>query len=234
MEVADMTASTRRSTNVFAAFCCAALVAGSVTAERADSKRFPKKVIKKVSAKRLGGAYKGVTEQGTAVSFRLTKQGKIVDFVVPVTLSCETDVGDLDGDGTYTYYGGEIVQSIKQTTLKSAPIPGKKKEARYPLGTKFEYSTPFVPDSQPPPGTELVEYTVRAEWKSGLDSGRGSNIYWPVPKRVAVMTGEVYMGRRNGPFTSHAPGRERCVLSDDGEIVTHVNALDWEAKKRRK
>ncbi len=83
----------------------AALILTVGFAERADSKRFSTKVIKSVSKKRLAGAYSGVTEQGSATSFRLTRAGKIVDFVIPITLSCETDVGDLDGDGTYTYDG---------------------------------------------------------------------------------------------------------------------------------
>jgi hypothetical protein len=39
------------------------------------------------------------------------------------------------------------------------------------------------------------------------------------------------MGTRNGPLDTHAHGRERCVLSDDGRVVTHINALDFDAKK---
>jgi hypothetical protein len=45
------------------------------------------------------------------------------------------------------------------------------------------------------------------------------------------MEGEVFLFRRNGPLSSHAPGREHCSLSDDGRIVTHVNSLDFDAKK---
>ena len=173
-------------------------------------------------------AYKGVTEQGTAVSFRLTRAGKIVDFVIPVTLSCETDVGDLDGDGTYTYAGGEITQSIKTGTLKSAPLLGRKKTAQYPFGTTFEYESPLIPDDQPPPGTQGDEYSVKAKFKEGITY----NIFRPIPKKAAAMEGEVLLFRRTGPLSSHAPGRERCALSDDGQIVTHVNALDFDAKKR--
>jgi hypothetical protein len=227
----ETTARMGRRISALAVFLCAALIASVGFAERADSKRFSQKVIKSVSKKRLAGAYKGVTEQGTPVSFRLTRRGKIVDFVVPVTLSCETDVGDLDGDGTYTYYGGEITESIKSTTLRSAPLRGRKQSPQYPFGTVFEYQSPFIPDDQPPPGTQVREYSIKTEFKEELFSGRGANIYWPVPKRAAAMRGEVFMGTRNGPFDSHAPGRERCVLSDDGRIVTHVNALDFDAKK---
>jgi hypothetical protein len=227
----ETTARTRRPITAVTVLLCAALVASVGFTERADSKRFSKKVIRSVSKKRLAGAYKGVTEQGTAVSFTLSRGGKIVDFVIPVTLSCETDVGDLDGDGTYTYDGGEIVQGIKSTTLKSAPLRGRKPTAQYPFGMTFEYESPLVPDDQPPPGTEVREYSIKAKFKQELFSGRGANIYWPVPKRAAAMRGEVFMGARNGPFGSHAPGRERCVLSDDGRVVTHVNALDFDAKK---
>jgi hypothetical protein len=227
----DTTARKSRRIGAPALLLIAALIVSVGFAERADSKRFSQKVIRSVSKKRLAGAYKGVTEQGTPVSFRLTRRGKIVDFVIPVTLSCETDVGDLDGDGTYTYYGGEITQSIKTTTLRSAPLTGRKKTNRYPLGMTFEYESPLIPDDQPPPGTRVQEYSIKAMFKEELDSGRGANIYWPLPKRAAAMRGEVFMGTRNGPLDSHAPGRERCTLSDDGQIVDHINALDFDAKK---
>jgi hypothetical protein len=223
----ETTARPSRPISALVVLLCAALIAGVGLAERADSKRFSQKVIKSVSKKRLAGAYKGVTEQGTPVSFRLTRQGKIVDFVVPVTLSCETDVGDLDGDGTYTYDGGEITRSIKTGTLKSAPLPGRKREAHYPLGKTFEYVSGLVPDDQPPPGTQADEYSIKVKFSEGVTY----NIFRPIPKKAAVMEGELLLFRRNGPLSSHAPGRERCALSDDGRIVTHVNALDFDAKK---
>jgi hypothetical protein len=223
----DTTARNGHPRSAVVVLLAAALIASVGIADRADSKRFSKKVIKSVSKKRLAGAYSGVTEQGTPVSFRLTRAGKIIDFVVPVTLSCETDVGDLDGDGTYTYDGGEIVQSIKSATLRSAPLTGRKKFAQYPLGMTFEYESPLVPDDQPPPGTEVVEYAVKVKF----DEGVSYNAFKPIPKSAARMNGEVLMGRRNGPLDSHAPGRERCTLSDDGQIVTHINALDFDAKK---
>jgi hypothetical protein len=219
--------TTSRRICASAVLLSAALIASVGFAERADSKRFSQKVIKSVSKKRLAGAYKGVTEQGTPVSFRLARSGKIVDFVVPVTLSCETDVGDLDGDGSYTYDGGEISQSIKTGTLKSAPLLGRKKTPQYPLGMTFEYESPLIPDDQPPPGTQGDEYSIKVKFKEGVTY----NIFRPIPKKAAVMEGEVLLFRRNGPLTSHAPGRERCALSDDGRIVTHVNALDFDAKK---
>jgi hypothetical protein len=225
----DTTARKSRRIGAPALLLIAALIVSVGFAERADSKRFSKKVIKSVSRKRLAGAYRGVTEQGTAVSFRLTRAGKIVDFVIPVTLSCETDVGDLNGDGTYTYDGGEIVNSIKSTTLRSAPLSGRKRTAQYPFGMTFEYESPLVPDDQPPLGTQVQEYSIKAKFKEELLNG--SNIYRPIPKRAAAMRGEVFMGTRNGPFDTDAPGLERCVLSDDGQKVTHVNALDFDAKK---
>jgi hypothetical protein len=225
----ETTARTSRPIGAVVVLLCAALIVSLGFAGRADSKRFSKKVIKSVSKKRLAGAYSGVTEQGTAVKFRLTRAGKMVDFVIPVTLSCETDVGDLDGDGTYTYDGGEIAQSIKLTTLRSAPLEGRKKSAQYPFGMTFEYESPLVPDDRPPLGTRVEEYSIKAQFKDELLNG--SNIFRPIPKRAAAMRGEVFMGTRNGPFDTHAPSLERCVLSDDGRIVTHVNALDFDAKK---
>jgi hypothetical protein len=219
-------ARTSRPISVSMVLLCAGLIVTIGFAGRADSKRFSKKVIKSVSKKRLAGAYNGVTEQGTRVSFTLTRGGKIVDFVVPVTLSCETDVGDLDGDGTYTYAGGEITQSIKTGTLRSAPLSGRKRSAQYPFGTTFEYESPLIPDDQPPQGTQGDEYSVKVKFKEGITY----NIFRPIPKKAAAMEGEVLLFRRNGPL-SHAPGRERCALSDDGRVVTHVNALDFDAKK---
>jgi hypothetical protein len=218
----ETTASTRPPIRALVVLLCAALIASVGFAERADSKRFSTKVIKSVSKKRLAGAYKGVTEQGTAVSFRLTRGGKIVDFVIPVTLSCETDV-DLNGDGT----ADDTTQSIKQGTLKSAPLRGRKSTPQYPFGMTFEYESPLVPDDQPPPGTQADEYSVKVKFKEGITY----NIFRPIPKKAAAMEGEVFLFRRNGPLDSRAPGRERCTLSDDGRIVTHVNALDFDAKK---
>ena len=199
---------------------CAALAVSVGFAGRADSKRFSQKVIKSVSKKRLAGAYKGVTEQGTPMSFRLTRRGKIVDFVIPVTLSCATEVG-----------GGEPTQSFKTTILRSAPLTGRKGTPQYPFGMVFEYESPTIPADQPPPGTRVQEYSIKAEFKEELFSGRGANIYWPVPKRAAAMRGEVMMGTRNAPLSSVAPGSEFCVLSDDGQVPTHFNALDFDAKK---
>jgi hypothetical protein len=223
----ETTARTRRPLSALVMLLGAALIVGVGFAERADSKQFSKKVIKSVSKKRLAGVYRGVTEQGTAVSFRLTRAGKIVDFVIPVTLSCETDVGDLNGDGGYTYAGGEITQSIKTGTLRSAPLSGRKRSAQYPFGTTFEYESGLIPDDQPQPGTQGDEYSVKVKFKEGI----GYNIFRPIPKKAAAMEGELLLFRRNGPLNSHAPGRERCTLSDDGQIVTHVNALDFDAKK---
>jgi hypothetical protein len=218
----ETTARTNRPVSALVVLLCAALIVSVGVAERADSKRFSTKVIKSVSKKRLAGAYRGVTEQGTAVSFRLTRRGKIVDFVIPVTLSCETDV-DLNGDGT----ADDTTQSIKQGTLKSAPLQGRKSTPQYPLGMTFEYESPLVPDDQPPAGTQADEYSVKVKFKEGVTY----NIFRPIPKKAAAMEGEVFLFRRNGPLDSRAPGRERCTLSDDGRIVTHVNALDFDAKK---
>jgi hypothetical protein len=230
----ETTARTSRPLSALALLLCGALIVSLGLAERADSIRFSTKVIKSVSKKRLAGNYSGVTEQGTPVSFRLTRSGKIVDFVVPsVTLSCVTYVADHDGDGTFTFAGDEIVRSIKPSSFKSAaPVPGRKGSRQYPFGTVFEYETPRLRDDQPPPGTYVVSYSLKVEFKEELFSGRGANINWPVPKRAAAMRGELFMGTSNGPLEPPGPGREHCSLSDDGQIVTHVNALDFDAKKK--
>jgi hypothetical protein len=207
---------TNRLIAVLAVLFCAALAVSVGFVERADSKRFSKKVIKSVSKKRLAGAYKGVTEQGTAVSFRLTRAGKIIDFVIPITLSCATEVG-----------GGEPTQSFKTTTLRSAPLTGRKKIAQYPFGMTFEYESPPIPADQPSPGTEVVEYSIKVKF----DEDVTYNVFRPIPKSAARMNGEVMAGTRNAPLNSVAPGSEFCALTDDGQVPSHFNALDFDAKK---
>jgi hypothetical protein len=208
----------------------AALIVSVGFAERADSKRFSPKVLKSLNKKRLAGAYSGVTEQGNAVSFRLARSGKLVDFVMPITLNCEKDVGDLNGDGTYTFDGGEIVYTTKSVTLRSAPVPGRKADASYPLGMTFEYESPQVPADQPPPGTEVQEYSIKVKFKEELLNG--SNVFRPIPKRAAAMHGEVAMGTRNGPLNGHAPGRERCAtVSVLPGLEGHPSLPDFDVKK---
>jgi hypothetical protein len=51
----------------------------------------------------------------------------------------------------------------KSITLKSAPLPGRKRTAHHPLGMTFEYETPVVPEDQPPLGTEVLEYSIKAK-----------------------------------------------------------------------
>jgi len=229
----ETTVTTSRAIRAFALVLGAALIVSVALAGRADSKRFSQKVIKSVSKKRLAGAYSGVTEEGTPISFRLAKSGKIVDFVVPINLGCRTENADLDGNGVINdAEPGEITEFTKTVTLKSAPLPGRKKEARYPLGKTFEYESPIVPDDQPALGTEVLEYSIKAKFKEELDSGRGANVYWPIPKRAAAMRGELFAGARNGPLTPVAmPGRTRCSLSVNGHTSSHIVALDFDAKK---
>jgi hypothetical protein len=228
----ETTARTSRPMIALALLLGAALIVSVGFAERADSKRFSKKVIKSVSKKRLAGAYRGVTEEGTPVSFRLARSGKVIDFVVPITLGCTRENGDFDGNGAINESEpGEVTEFTKSITLRSAPLPGRKREAHYPLGMTFEYETPLIPDDQPPLGTEVLEYSIKAKFKEELFSGPGANIYWPIPKRAAAMHGELFAGSRNGPLTMQQPGRTLCSLSVNGRTSTHVIALDFDAKK---
>jgi len=228
----ETAARTNRPISALVVLLCAALIVGVGFAGRADSKRFSKKVIRTVSKKRLAGAYAGVTEEGTPISLRLARSGKITDFVVPISLGCERLNADLDGNGVINdSEPGEVTEFTKTVTLKSAPLPGRKEEARYPLGKTFEYETPIVPEDQPAFGTEVLEYSIKAKFKDELDSGRGANIYWPIPKRAAAMRGELFAGSRNGPLRSQQPGFTRCSLSVNGHTSSHVVALDFDVKK---
>jgi hypothetical protein len=220
----------RRAITVLPALVCAALVASLGFAALADSKRFSNKVIKSVSKKRLAGAYSGVTEEGTRISYRLTRQGRIVDFVVPISLGCRTLNGDLDGDGLISdSQPGEVTEFTKTVTLKSAPLPGRKRTPHHPLGMTFEYETPLIPDSQPPLGTEVLEYSIKTRFPEDLPNG--SNFYRPIPRRATAMEGELFAGSRNGPFDSQQPGFTRCSLSVNGRTSTHIIALDFDLKK---
>jgi hypothetical protein len=226
----ETTARTSRPVGALVVLLCAALIVSVGFAERADSKRFSTKVIKSVSKKRLAGAYSGVTEEGTPVSFRLTRRGTIVDFVVPITLGCTRENADLDGNGAINESEpGEVTEFTKSITLKSAPLPGRKRTAHHPLGMTFEYETPLVPDDQPPLGTEVLEYSIKARFPEDLPNG--SNVFRPIPKGAAAMEGELFAGSRNGPRTMQQPGRTLCSLSVNGHTSTHVVALDFDAKK---
>jgi hypothetical protein len=226
----ETTARTIRPMSALAVLLCAALIVSVGFAERADSKRFSKKVITSVSKKRLAGAYRGVTEEGTPVSFRLARSGKIVDFVVPITLGCTRENGDFDGNGSINESEpGEVTEFTKSITLRSAPLPGRKRTAHHPLGMTFEYETPLVPDDQPPLGTEVLEYSIKVRFPEDLPNG--SNVYRPIPKGAAAMHGELFAGSRNGPLTMQQPGRTLCSLSVNGRTSTHIIALDFDAKK---
>jgi hypothetical protein len=131
----ETTARTSRPIGAGVVLLCATLIVIIGFAGRADSKRFSNKVIKSVSAKRLAGAYSGVTEEGTAVKWRLTRRGKIVDFVAPVTLGCTRENADLDGNGAINdSEPGEVTEFTKSITLRSAPLPGRKRTPITRLG----------------------------------------------------------------------------------------------------
>jgi hypothetical protein len=226
----ETTARTSRPIGAVVVLLCATLIVIIGFAGRADSKRFSNKVIKSVSAKRLAGAYSGVTEEGTAVKWGLTRRGKIVDFVVPITLGCTRENADLDGNGAINdSEPGEVTEFTKSITLRSAPLPGRKRTPHHPLGMTFEYETPLVSDDQPPLGTEVLEYSIKTRFPYDLPNG--SNVYRPIPKRATAMEGELFAGSRNGPRTMQQPGRTLCSLSVNGRTSSHVAALDFDAKK---
>src|SRR4051812_43228315 len=114
----ETTARTSHPVRALVVIICAALIVGVGFAERADSKRFSTKVIRSVSKKRLAGTYSGLTEEGTPISFRLTRGGTIVDFVVPITLGCTRENADLDGNGAINdSEPGEVTEFTKSIML---------------------------------------------------------------------------------------------------------------------
>ena len=187
--------------------------------------KFSQKQIAKVSAKRLAGHYEGTTEDGLPMSFTLTRQKQIVNLVEPLTLYCRTYT-DNNHDGFIT--SDEGVLTTRPFTFMAPPVPiksGTKPTSHYPLGFKFEGSSPTLADSAPPLGTYAEAYLVKAQFKEELLNG--SQTGRPTPRRAAGIRGEVFFASRTGPLTPKVSGEEICVLTP-GE---HVRAIDFDAKK---
>jgi hypothetical protein len=201
-----------RSSNKLVALSAAVCV-GAVVAvpflDSADAKR-PK-------TKTLVGTYKGTTEEGGKVSFKLTPNRKIVGFTLTnATLYCLTDK---HRGSVIPTREPEYTKPLAKITHQGS-IPMKQVSKRNPQGKEFELREP------------AQENVAR---QSGTFRGRIEDLLKLTPAGAIVLpekgfVGEVEFETANGPtpFPSSqnptpvwAPGTEWCV----------TKPIDWKAKK---
>jgi hypothetical protein len=98
----------------------------------------------------LVGSYRGTTEEGTSVTFRITKKGKVVDFAGVVNIC--------PGSG----------QTATATT--PGPIPLTNPVPGYPKGKRFDY---FGPAGSPPGATSFIKgkVTTGTNFQGKVDIG---------------------------------------------------------------
>jgi hypothetical protein len=190
----------------------AALCAGAVVAvpflDSADAKR---------QTRTLVGTYRGTTEEGGTVSFRVTPSRKVVGFTLTdATLYCLTDK-----------HRGSVIPTRQPEYTKPlakithlGPIPMRKVSRRNPQGKEFELAEPSS------------ENVAR---RTGIFTGRIENLLKLARTSAIVLpekgfVGEVEFETANGPtpFPSSenpipewAPGTEWCV----------TKLIDWTAKR---
>jgi hypothetical protein len=180
---------------LLAALCAGTLIAGQF-ADPADGKRKRWNAV---------GRYQGTTEDGGTVSFRLTRNGRIVGFTLTnAILECITQPNS-DSD-SYT----------KTVTITHGPMRMRGKSKKWPQGKKFEVVDPLPRDTAGHGGLftgKLVDLT--------------DGPYGGIVLRGKGMMGEVAYGISNGPTppdaAQWAPGTEAC---DTGR-----RRIDWQAKK---
>jgi len=205
----------------------AASAGGAVTGCPCPGKpKFSLKQIKKKSTRTVAGLYQGTTEEGTQVSFTLTRAHQIAGFTIPVNLLCTTEIADLDMNGAWGG-PGETSESTKTVTLAPPPIPTQNPQAHYPLGYKFDVSSA---DPVPPQGTSAQAYRVKGKYDPA--AANGTKLGKPLPLRAAVILGEVGLSTINGPSSSHFAGHEQCETIVNGKTAPGgLNYLDFTAKK---
>jgi hypothetical protein len=199
----------RKKLLVLSAAVCAGAVAAAPLLDSADARR-PK-------TKTLVGTYRGTTEEGGTVSFKVTPSRRVVGFTLTkATLYCLTDK-----------HRGSVIPTREPEYTKPlakiahlGPIPMKKVSKRNPQGKEFELREP-APENM---ARQTGIFTGRIE--DLLKVTRAGPIVLPEKGFV----GEVEFETANGPtpFPSSAnptpewaPGTEWCV----------TKPIDWRAKK---
>jgi hypothetical protein len=199
-------ASGRRAA-LFVAVCAAVVTTGAFLGA-ADAKKKQPSVV---------GRYKGTTEEGGKVSFKLTSSARIVQFILTnATLYC---LGPTHGSKIPTREP-DFTKPLDKIT--HGPMRMKKVSKKFPQGKEFEFRDPF---------NENVARRIgifRGKLVDLLPTGPTGVV--PPGKRFK---GEVEFETANGPTpfpTSQnpapewAPGTEWCV----------TKAIDWTANKAGK
>lgn len=211
--------SSKKLVALFATFCAAPILAAPLL-DAADAKLpcpCPGEHHKRPKTKTLVGKYKGKTEEGGTVSFRVTANLKIVGFTLTgATLFCITD----------KRHGGEGPLREPEYTKTDAtithpgPIPMRGVSKRFPQGKEFELKEP-APENV---ARQSGSYKGRVE--NLLELTRAGAIELPEKGFVGETQLETANGPTPFPTSEHptpewAPGTEWCV----------TEPIDWKAKK---
>jgi hypothetical protein len=189
---------------LFAAVCAAAFTTAP----------FLGAVDAKKKTKSLVGKYKGITEEGGKVSFRITGRGKVVGFTLTkAKLYC---LGPHRGSKIPTREP-EFTKVLPKIT--HGPMRLKNRKRKYPLGKEWKVADPFNENVARQTGV----FTGKV---ADLVSGPTSVV---LPDKA--FHGEVEFETANGPTPfptaarpippEWAPGTEWCV----------TKLIDWDAKK---
>ena len=131
---------TRSRVALFAAVCAAA-VAATPFLGAADAGMYPCPCPGAApeappEADEPVGSYRGTTEEGGTVSFRMTRDAKIVDFTLTdATLYCLTK-----SSGKIAIFEPEYTKPLP--TITRGPIPMRGISKKYPQGKEFEIGGP--------------------------------------------------------------------------------------------
>jgi hypothetical protein len=165
--------------------------------------------------KSLVGSYKGTTEEGGTVSFRLTRDRKIVGFTLTdATLYCVTEYSSKIPTREPEY------KKPLATIAHVAPIPMREVSKRFPQGKEFRVSEPA------PAG---------AARQSGLFTGRVEDLLATTPAGAVVQpekgfVGEVEFETTNGP-TPYPSSQNPIPVWPPGTEWCVTKPIDWKAKK---
>jgi hypothetical protein len=187
---------------LFAAVCAAAVTAAPFLGA-ADAKK---------KTKSLAGKYKGTTEEGGAVSFRLTRNAKIVGFTLTnATLYCVTKFS--------TQIPTRNPEYTKTVTISHGPIPMRGVSNKNPQGKKFRVSDPAPEDAARQDGVFTGKVVSMTSTPTGGTVLAGKGFRGEVSYETA--NGPTPFPSSENPNPMWAPGTEWCV----------TNAIDWDAKK---
>ncbi len=202
---------------LFAAVCAAAVIATPFLGA-ADAKKYPCPCPGQHSKhhqkpKSLVGSYKGTTEEGGTVSFRMTKAAKIVDFTLTkATLYCVTKPS-----GNVVIFDPEYTKPFPKITR--GPIPMRGISKKYPQGKEFEIGAPGSEGVARQTGKFTGKVVDLTSTPTGGITLPGKGFHGEVEFETA--NGPTPFPSSQNPTPTWAPGTEFCT----------TRAIDWDAKK---